>query len=210
MLPSLVFHFIFIIFFHSPRALNSERRTIHQLISSSQDHQRHNHTCVRMVVVSGWVLCLWIIGFIGEGINGFLNAFYLLSFSDFEDDLIPALEMGRKLNFLFPIEAILQGFISLLFLISFRLFAFALTAPLACFSLYRYLDPNSHFYIDPTQLWRQCKTFKGDAMKKVIAYALIFFFCLYRMIMAIIFYLQGDDADDVDHGFFHAIFIAGL
>jgi len=114
----------------------------------------------------------------------FISIFFIIMFSDLESDYVNPVEMCSKLNpFVIP-EAILHGFLTVLFLLSGQWIAFILNAPLLAYNLRKVLTNNYTF--DATEIFRSLPGHKKESFAKLGFFLLCFFFYLYRMILAII------------------------
>ncbi|TCD66548.1 hypothetical protein EIP91_001269 [Steccherinum ochraceum] len=105
-------------------------------------------------------------------------------YSDLESDYVNPVEMCNKLNpFVIP-EAILHGFLTVLFLLSGQWVAFAINAPLLVWNLRKVITEQYTF--DATEIFRSLPDHKKEAFARLGFYLLCFFFYLYRMILALI------------------------
>lgn len=81
-------------------------------------------------------------------------------------------------------EASLQAFLTLLFLVKGFWFPFLLNAPLLAYNVRKYLNKNH--LLDATEIFRTLSKHKRESFTKVGFHLLMFFFYLYRMIMALV------------------------
>ncbi|KAH3903348.1 cornichon family protein SCDLUD_000975 [Saccharomycodes ludwigii] len=105
-------------------------------------------------------------------------------YSDLESDYINPIELCSRINKLIGPEAILHAIISLLFLINGYWFVFILNAPILFFNINKYY--NKLQMLDATEIFRTLGKHKRESFLKLGFYLFMFFFYLYRMIMALI------------------------
>jgi len=105
-------------------------------------------------------------------------------YSDLECDYINPVELCNKLNVFIIPEAAIHGFLTTLFLINGYWFSFLLNAPLLAFNVNKILNKN--YLLDATEIFRTLSKHKKESFIKLGFYLFLFFYYLYRMIMALI------------------------
>ncbi|SCU83814.1 LAME_0C06788g1_1 [Lachancea meyersii CBS 8951] len=117
-------------------------------------------------------------------VNLFAQVHFTILYADLEADYINPIELCSKVNKLITPEAILHGAISLSFLLTGHWFVFLINLPLLAF------NANKHYLklqlLDATEIFRTLGKHKKESFLKLGFYLLMFFFYLYRMIMALI------------------------
>ncbi|CCE82256.1 Piso0_001973 [Millerozyma farinosa CBS 7064] len=131
---------------------------------------------------------LFILSVVANTVNLFAQVFFTIMYSDLECDYINPIELCNKLNPWFIPEAGLHAVLSLLFLVNGYWFMFLLNLPLLAFNVRKFLN-NNHL-LDATEIFRTLSKHKKESFIKLGFHLLMFFFYLYRMIMALV-------ADDV-------------
>lgn len=119
-----------------------------------------------------------------NAINLFSQVFFTIMYSDLECDYINPIELCNKLNPFFIPEAGLHGFITALFLVNGYWFSFLLNLPLAAYNVNKVLKKNH--LLDATEIFRTLSKHKKESFIKLGFHLLMFFFYLYRMIMALV------------------------
>lgn len=131
--------------------------------------------------MSAWV---FVFAVILNCINLFSQVHFTILYADLEADYINPIELCSKVNKLITPEAGLHGFITLSFLLSGYWFVFLINAPLFFYNankIYKKLQ-----LLDATEIFRTLGRHKKESFLKLGFYLLMFFFYLYRMIMALI------------------------
>lgn len=116
--------------------------------------------------------------------NLFSQVFFTIMYSDLESDYINPIELCHKLNPWFIPEAGLHGFLTALFLINGYWFVFLLNLPLLAFNINKFINKNH--LLDATEIFRTLSKHKKESFIKLGFHLLMFFFYLYRMIMALV------------------------
>lgn len=127
---------------------------------------------------------LFIFSVVLNAINLFLQVFFTIMYSDLECDYINPIELCNKLNKYIVPEAALHGFLTILFLINGYWFTFLLNLPLLAFNAKKILE-NNHL-LDATEIFRTLNKQKKESFIKLGFHLFLFFYYLYRMIMALI------------------------
>ncbi|GMM33309.1 cornichon family protein [Saccharomycopsis crataegensis] len=127
---------------------------------------------------------LFIFAVILNAVNLFLQVFFTIMYSDLECDYINPIELCKKLNNYILPEAALHGFLTLLFLINGYWFTFLLNLPLFAFNANKFYSNN--YMLDATEIFRTLSKHKRESFFKLGFHLLLFFFYLYRMIVALI------------------------
>ncbi|CAN3365003.1 ER-derived vesicles protein Erv14p [Diutina catenulata] len=131
---------------------------------------------------------LFIFAVVINAINLFSHVYYLIMLSDLECDYINPLEICHRLNpYIIP-EAGLQGFLAILFLVNGYWFPFLLNLPVLAYNVRKIM--NKEHLLDATEIFRTLSKHKRESFLKLGFHLLMFFFYLYRMIMALV----GEDA----------------
>lgn len=127
---------------------------------------------------------LFIFAIILNALNLFCQVFFTIFYSDLECDYINPIELCKKINKYILPEAIAHGFLTFLFLINGYWFTFLLNAPLVAFNVNKILQKN--YLLDATEIFRTLSKHKKESYLKLGFYLFLFFWYLYRMIMALI------------------------
>ncbi|CAK7892118.1 ER-derived vesicles protein Erv14p [[Candida] anglica] len=127
---------------------------------------------------------LFILAVIVNAVNLFSQVFFTIMYSDLECDYINPIELCNKLNPWFIPEAGLHAFITVLFLVNGYWFPFLLNLPLLAYNVNKYLKKNH--MLDATEIFRTLSKHKSESFTKLGFHLLMFFFYLYRMIMALV------------------------
>ncbi|CCH61107.1 hypothetical protein TBLA_0E00460 [Henningerozyma blattae CBS 6284] len=122
-------------------------------------------------------------------LNLFAQVHFTILYADLEADYINPIELCSKINKLIVPEAVIHSFLSLLFLLNGYWFVFLLNLPILIYNGDKFHKKTQ--LLDATEIFRNLGKFKRAALLKLCAYMLLFFFYLYRMIMALI---QESDA----------------
>ncbi|KAK4687939.1 protein cornichon, partial [Tremellales sp. Uapishka_1] len=105
-------------------------------------------------------------------------------YSDLECDYINPIDLCNKLNsFILP-EMAAHAFLTVLFLLSGQWLSFLLNAPLVAWNANKFMKQS--LFLDATEIFRMLSGAKKEAFVKLGAYLLLFFYSLYRMILALI------------------------
>lgn len=121
---------------------------------------------------------------VANAVNLFAQVFFTIMYSDLECDYINPIELCNKLNPCLLPEAALHGFMTLLFLVNGYWFVFLLNLPLFAYNVNKFLNKNH--LLDATEIFRTLSKHKKESFIKLGFHLLLFFFYLYRMIMALV------------------------
>lgn len=127
---------------------------------------------------------LFIFSVIINAINLFFQVYFTIMYSDLECDYINPVELCNKLNVLIIPELGVHGFLTTLFLINGYWFSFLLNVPLFAFNINKIVNKN--YLLDATEIFRTLSKHKKESFIKLGFYLFLFFFYLYRMIIALI------------------------
>lgn len=117
-------------------------------------------------------------------INLFLQVHFTILYADLEADYINPIELCSKINKLVTPEALLHAFLTTLFLLGGYWFVFLLNLPILIYDANKFYKKAQ--LLDATEIFRTLGKYKREALIKLITYMFLFFFYLYRMIMALI------------------------
>ncbi|CUS21258.1 LAQU0S02e09648g1_1 [Lachancea quebecensis] len=127
---------------------------------------------------------LFVLALVLNCINLFAQVHFTILYADLEADYINPIELCSKVNKLITPEAALHAFISVACLLTGHWFVFLINLPLFAF------NANKHYkkmqLLDATEIFRTLGKHKKESFLKLGFYLLMFFFYLYRMIMALI------------------------
>lgn len=137
--------------------------------------------------MSAW---LFILAVIVNCINLFGQVHFTILYADLEADYINPIELCSKVNKLITPEAALHGVLSLLFLLNGYWFVFLMICLGLAYNLNKIY--NKVQLLDATEIFRTLGKHKRESFLKLGFHLLMFFFYLYRMIMALIAE-SGDD-----------------
>jgi hypothetical protein len=127
---------------------------------------------------------LFIFAVVINAVNLFSQVFFTIMYSDLECDYINPIELCNKLNPWFLPEAALHGLTAVLFLVYGFWFPFLLNLPLLAYNVNKFVKKNQ--LLDATEIFRTLSKHKKESFIKLGFHLLMFFFYLYRMIMALI------------------------
>ncbi|ODQ79387.1 hypothetical protein BABINDRAFT_161790 [Babjeviella inositovora NRRL Y-12698] len=127
---------------------------------------------------------LFILAVIVNAANLFFQVFFTIMYSDLECDYINPIELCNKLNYYILPEAALHGIITVLFLINGYWFTFLLNLPLAAYNVNKVIKKNH--LLDATEIFRTLSKHKKESFVKLAFHLVLFFFYLYRMIVALV------------------------
>jgi hypothetical protein len=105
-------------------------------------------------------------------------------YGDLECDYINPIELCNKLNKYILPEAGLHAFLTLCFLLTGHWFTFVLNLPLVVFNGLKI--SNKNHLLDATEIFRTLNKQKRESFIKLGFHLLMFFYYLYRMILALI------------------------
>eukprot|EP01027_Heterolobosea_sp_BB2_P005938 GEZU01009037.1.p1 GENE.GEZU01009037.1~~GEZU01009037.1.p1 ORF type:complete len:118 (+),score=41.44 GEZU01009037.1:159-512(+) len=107
-----------------------------------------------------------------------------------------SLEMSSKINPMIKIEYIAQAVVTVLCLLFGQWVPLFLNLPLFAYHAHRF--QTKKYLLDATELFKQIKRLKREAIVKLGVYTLFFFFYFYCMIRDIIRYaLDSDDLEAI-------------
>lgn len=127
---------------------------------------------------------LFIFAVIVNIVNLFTQVFFTIMYSDLESDYINPIELCHKLNPWFIPEASVHAFLTVLFLVNGFWFVFLLNLPMLAFNVNKFINKNH--LLDATEIFRTLSRHKKESFIKLGFHLLMFFFYLYRMIMALV------------------------
>lgn len=127
---------------------------------------------------------LYLLSVLLNAVNLFLQVFFTIMYSDLECDYINPIDLCNRLNTYIIPEAVVHGFLTLLFLINGYWLALILNLPLLAFNIKKILD-NAHL-LDATEIFRTLNKHKKESFIKLGFHLVMFFFYLYSMIVALI------------------------
>ncbi|WPK26761.1 hypothetical protein PUMCH_004122 [Australozyma saopauloensis] len=105
-------------------------------------------------------------------------------YSDLESDYINPIELCHKLNPWFIPEAGLHAVMTVLFLVNGYWLVFLLNLPLFAYNINKVATKNH--LLDATEIFRTLSKHKKESFVKLGFHLFMFFFYLYRMILALI------------------------
>lgn len=127
---------------------------------------------------------LFIIAVVANFIELFGQVHFTILYADLEADYINPIELCSKVNKLVTPEALLHGIVSILFLLSGYWFVFLLNLPIFAYNINKFYKKNH--LLDATEIFRTLGKYKRESFLKLGFYLFMFFFYLYRMIIALI------------------------
>ena len=127
---------------------------------------------------------LFILAVVANCINLFGQVHFTILYADLEADYINPIELCSKVNQLIVPEAALHAILSLLFLLNGYWFVFLLNLPVLAYNINKIY--NKAQLLDATEIFRTLGKHKRESFMKLGFHLLMFFFYLYRMIMALI------------------------
>lgn len=127
---------------------------------------------------------LFILAVIVNAVNLFSQVFFTIMYSDLESDYINPIELCHKLNPWFIPEAGVHAVLTLLFLVNGFWLVFLLNLPLLAYNVNKFINKNH--LLDATEIFRTLSKHKKESFVKLGFHLLMFFFYLYRMIMALV------------------------
>lgn len=127
---------------------------------------------------------LFIFAVIVNCINLFGQIHFTILYADLEADYINPIELCSRVNKLILPESLVHGFLTFLFLITGNIWTLLLNLPLFAFNANKFYTKTQ--LLDATEIFRTLKKHKRESFMKLAFYLLMFFFYLYKMIMALI------------------------
>ena len=127
---------------------------------------------------------LFILAVVANCINLFGQVHFTILYADLEADYINPIELCSKVNQLIVPEAALHAILSLLFLLNGYWFVFLLNLPVLAYNINKIYNKTQ--LLDATEIFRTLGKHKRESFMKLGFHLLMFFFYLYRMIMALI------------------------
>lgn len=127
---------------------------------------------------------LFIFAVLVNALNLFSQVFFTIMYSDLESDYINPIELCHKLNPWFIPEAGLHAVMTILFLVNGYWLVFLLNLPLFAYNINKVVKKNH--LLDATEIFRTLSKHKKESFVKLGFHLLMFFFYLYRMILALI------------------------
>ncbi|CAI4277043.1 BAQ_1a_G0004160.mRNA.1.CDS.1 [Saccharomyces cerevisiae] len=134
--------------------------------------------------MSGTGLSLFVTGLTLNCLNSICQIYFTILYGDLEADYINSIELCKRVNRLSVPEAILQAFISALFLFNGYWFVFLLNVPVLAYNASK-VYKKTHL-LDATDIFRKLGRCKIECFLKLGFYLLIFFFYFYRMVTALL------------------------
>ncbi|CCC69894.1 hypothetical protein NCAS_0D03130 [Naumovozyma castellii] len=131
--------------------------------------------------MSAW---LFIVAVIINCINMFGQVHFTILYADLEADYINPIELCSKVNRLITPEAALHTVLSALMLVKGFWGVFLLNLPILAFNANKFYHKAQ--LLDATEIFRTLGKHKRESFLKLGFYLLMFFYYLYRMIMALI------------------------
>ncbi|CCD26747.1 cornichon family protein NDAI_0I01780 [Naumovozyma dairenensis CBS 421] len=131
--------------------------------------------------MSAW---LFITAVAANCINLFAQVHFTILYADLEADYINPIELCSKINRLITPEALLHTVLSALFLLHGNWFVFLLNLPLLAYNVQKIYNKTQ--LLDATEIFRTLGKHKKESFLKLAFHLLMFFYYLYRMIMALI------------------------
>lgn len=127
---------------------------------------------------------LFIFAVVANCVNLFGQVHFTILYADLEADYINPIELCSKVNQLITPEAALHAVLSLLFLLNGYWFVFLLNLPVLAYNANKIYHKMQ--LLDATEIFRTLGRHKRESFLKLGFHLLLFFFYLYRMIMALI------------------------
>ena len=127
---------------------------------------------------------LFILAVVANCINLFGQVHFTILYADLEADYINPIELCSKVNQLIVPEAALHAILSILFLLNGYWFVFLLNLPILAYNINKIYNKTQ--LLDATEIFRTLGKHKRESFMKLGFHLLMFFFYLYRMIMALI------------------------
>ena len=119
-----------------------------------------------------------------NALNLFSQVFFTIMYSDLESDYINPIELCHKLSPWFIPEAGVHAAMTVLFLVNGYWLVFLLNLPLLAYNVNK-VAKKDHL-LDATEIFRTLSKHKKESFVKLGFHLLMFFFYLYRMILALI------------------------
>ncbi|EJS44668.1 erv15p [Saccharomyces arboricola H-6] len=129
-------------------------------------------------------LSLFVTGLLLNCLNSICQIYFTILYGDLEADYINSIDLCRRVNRLSIPEAILQGFISLLFLFNGYWFVFLLNVPVLTYNATKVFKKK--YLLDATDIFRTLGKHKTECFLKLGFYLFIFLFYFYRMVTALL------------------------
>ncbi|KAG7193225.1 COPII-coated vesicle protein [Scheffersomyces spartinae] len=127
---------------------------------------------------------LFVFAVVVNAINLFSQVFFTIMYSDLESDYINPIELCSKLNPWYLPEAGIHAFLTVMFLLNGCWFTFLMNLPLLAYNVNKFINKNH--LLDATEIFRTLSKHKKESFVKLGFHLLMFFYYLYRMILALV------------------------
>lgn len=134
--------------------------------------------------MTGTGLSLFVTGLVLNCLNSICQIYFTILYGDLEADYINSIELCKRVNRLSTPEALLQAFISVLFLLNGYWFVFLLNAPVLAYNAISVFKRT--YFLNATDIFRTLSKRKIECFLKLGFYLFIFLFYFYRMVTSLL------------------------
>ncbi|KAG4100723.1 cornichon [Neocallimastix lanati (nom. inval.)] len=127
---------------------------------------------------------LFLLAAIISAVLLFIMVYFVIMFTDLENDYINPIDLCTKLNHFVIPNYIAHAIMTLFFLFTGKWLTFLFNLPLLCYNIKRYID-NRHLF-DATEIIRTLSYDKKESIIKLVFFFISFFLYLCGMAMAIL------------------------
>ena len=127
---------------------------------------------------------IFSLSLVGVGVLLFIQLYALIMYSDLESDYIGPIDLCERLDVWVVPEYGLQALITGLMLLGGHWLPLVVNGALTAYHYWKWREGLWRF--DATEIFRQLSARKYESIGKIVFYLLLFFYYLYRMILAFI------------------------
>lgn len=138
---------------------------------------------------------IFVFALVVNCINLFGQVHFTILYADLESDYINPIELCSKVNKLIVPEALVQAFLTILFLLTGHWITFAVNIPVFAYNVKKLASRN--YKLDATEIFRTLNKYKRESFLKLAFSAFMFFFYIWGMIIGLI-----NDAPDESEDYY--------
>ncbi|XP_077210023.1 cornichon family protein [Tasmannia lanceolata] len=147
-----------------------------------------------------WEVLLWLFSFFVVIALLAIAVYQLICLTDLESDYINPYDSSARINAVVMPEIVIQGALSILFLLTWHWFMFLITAPLTYYHIRLYMK-RKHL-IDVTEIFSLLNGEKKLRLIKLVFYLILFFTVIYRLVAAAVVSFIDEDDGPLESGMF--------
>ncbi|KAK9154938.1 hypothetical protein Sjap_002418 [Stephania japonica] len=142
-----------------------------------------------------WELILWLISvFVVLALLGIL-LFQLVCISDLESDHVNAYDSSSRINAFVLVEFIMQGSLTVLYLLTWHWFMFLISAPLTYYHIKQYMERKHLIYA--TEIFGSIDKEKNRRIVKLGFYLVLLVILIFRLVLTLVAVL--DEPEIIEH-----------